>query len=65
MSNAILRLEFMAGTSIEKAASEAIDKAIALDLVVQFNFNGKILTAFQGNNVGEIVNRYHRELDNS
>jgi hypothetical protein len=62
MSNAILKLEFSPGTSIEVAATEAIHKANILDLAIEFNFNGVALTVFQHNNTGEIVNRYHVEL---
>ena len=65
MSNAILKLEFRAGTMIETAAKEAIKKAKMLDLAIEFNFNGVDLTVFHNSDVKTIVNRYHRELDNS
>jgi|TARA_R110000803_G_scaffold187252_2_gene249657 hypothetical protein len=62
MSKAILKLEFLAGTSIEVAAAEALHKANVLDLAIKFNFNGVVLTVFQNNYADEIVNRYHAAI---
>jgi len=40
-SSMMIEVEFMAGTAIKDAISEAIDKAKKLDIAyVQFNFNG-------------------------
>jgi hypothetical protein len=61
MNNLIEIKEFdvLAGTSIEIAVEEAIEKAKAFDSIVKFVFNGINLTVYYFSNIQEKVDEYY------
>lgn len=63
MTNAIIKIEFLPGTDITEAVTEAIRLANVLNVIISFKFNGIHCTIFKNNNVQECVNSYHKNLD--
>jgi len=58
-SNMEIKVEFLAGTSIEDAAREAKIKAIAWDVAyVIFNFNETKVSVGQSADIDDIVRQY-------
>lgn len=61
--NAILPLEFLAGTSIEQAAEDAQKVANLLRVGVQFEFNGVTCVAAPGEDYLRLVKNWTAELE--
>lgn len=63
MTNAIIKIEFLAGSDITESFVEAIKLAKKLDIWVSFKFNGIDCNVYKNNNVQECVDSYHKNLD--
>lgn len=62
-SNICVNVEFLAGTSIEQAVNEAIQKSILWQVAyVKFNFNGVRMSIKQTTNLIEAVDKFHEAL---
>lgn len=63
MSNMCIEVELLAGTSIEEAAKEAIEKAIKFDVAyIKFDFNGVKMSVGQRATVENVVKGFHEGL---
>lgn len=63
MSNITIDVEFLAGTSINKAISEAKQKAIQWDVAyVCFNFNGVSMSVGKNADVDEGISQWEAAL---
>lgn len=59
MSNMTIQVEFIAGTGIEDAITEAIEKAKLLNIAyVKFNFNGIKFAIGQSANIAKVLQDY-------
>ncbi len=59
MNNITINVEFLAGTSIKEAVTEAKSMAIKLDIAyVEFNFNGRSLSIGRRCDIQEAVEGY-------
>ena len=64
MSNITIDVEFLAGTSIEEAISEAKQKAIQWDVAyVCFNFNGVSMSVGKKADIDEGISQWEAALD--
>ena len=64
MSNIIINVEFLAGTSVAQAVTEARSLAIQNDLAfVKFNFNGIPFSISQRADVDDCVKQYYKTFD--
>lgn len=60
MSNINLKVEFMAGTTIEEAISEAAQLTKRLDIAfTEFNFNGINCAVSKSPNISKLVMDFH------
>lgn len=61
-----IKVEFLAGTEIEKAISEAKTKALTLDVAyIDFDFNGVKMSIGRNCCVKDAVNEFHSNLKSS
>lgn len=64
MSNIIINVEFLAGTSVAQAVTEARSLAIQNDLAfVKFNFNGIPFSISQRADIDDCVKQYYKTFD--
>lgn len=64
MSNIIINVEFLAGTSVAQAVTEARTLAIKNDLAfVKFEFNGIPFSISQRADVDDCVKQYYKTSD--
>lgn len=64
MSNIIINVEFLAGTSVAQAVTEARTLAIQNDLAfVKFKFNGIPFSISQRADVDDCVKQYYKTFD--
>ena len=64
MSNIIINVEFLAGTSVAQAVTEARSLAIQNDLAfVKFKFNGIPFSISQRADVDDCVKQYYKTSD--
>lgn len=64
MSNIIINVEFLAGTSVAQAVIEARSLAIRNDLAfVKFKFNGIPFSISQRADVDDCVKQYYKTFD--
>lgn len=62
-SNMTVKVEFLAGTSIEGAVQEAIQKARLWNVAfVSFNFNGISMSVHSTTNPAEAVEKFRLEM---
>lgn len=62
MNNMTIEVGFLSGTNIREAILEAKQKAISLDVMIEFNFNGVIVLVGSGTNVERAISSYHLDL---
>jgi len=62
MSDAIIKVEFLAGTKISDAAYESVAIAGRVGCWVEFNFNGVLIIANSNSAPADIETKYHKEL---
>lgn len=62
MAKATIKLEFIAGDSIESAFEEAIRIASILDVWCEFNFNGVICFASKSGDIKKGVESYNKQI---
>lgn len=54
-----IEIEIIPGTSIEDAASDAVDLAQKFYCTVKFTFNGKELSVTSSNDIQDILKQYN------
>lgn len=63
MYREIMRIEFEVATDIEEACIEACKIARRRDVIVEFDFNGKLLKACAFTSAKSLVDEYHGKLE--
>lgn len=65
-SKMTVKVEFLAGTSIESTIEEAKEKACFWDVAyVKFDFNGTSVSVRQNTDVKEGVDKWHKAIQNN